>query len=271
MSKPNVPRRPSPPPGGPARLQKILSAAGVASRRLSEELIVQGRVTVNGATTTELGTKADPSRDDIRVDGRRIHVDQRRRYILLNKPRGYVTTRHDPEGRPTVLDLVKGVNEYLYPVGRLDYDSEGLLLLTNDGELADRLTHPRYEVDRVYEARVRGVPDAHTLQRLARGVIVDGRKTAPARLTIKPSTSAPADRTGTQTTVEISVHEGRQRQVRNMFDAVGHPVIRLRRIRIGPIEDPALKVGYWRELSPREVAKLRTASQSAKPPRAPRD
>ena len=153
---------------------------------------------------------------------------------------------------------------YLYPVGRLDYDSEGLLLLTNDGDLAERLTHPRYEVDRVYEARVRGVPDAHTLQRLARGVVVEGRKTAPARLTIRPSASVSAAQAGSQTTVEIALHEGRQRQVRHMFDAVGHPVIRLRRIRIGPIEDPALKPGYWRELTPRELTRLRASARATK-------
>src|SRR3954463_11795711 len=126
-----------------ARLQKILSSAGVASRRLSEELITQGRVSVNGRTVTELGTKADPAVDEIKVDGRRIKVEHRRRYVLLHKPRGYITTRSDPEGRPTVMDLMKGVKEYVYPVGRLDYDSEGLLILTNDGELAARLTHPR--------------------------------------------------------------------------------------------------------------------------------
>src|SRR5215218_753464 len=132
---------------GGVRLQKILSTAGVASRRLSEELILQGRVSVNGQTVTELGTKADPGVDEIKVDGRRIKTEQRRRYVLLNKPRGYITSRSDPEGRPTVMDLMKGVKEYIYPVGRLDYDSEGLLLLTNDGELAARLTHPRHEVE----------------------------------------------------------------------------------------------------------------------------
>src|SRR3954469_24003686 len=137
------------------RLQKILSQAGVASRRLAEELISQGRVQVNGATVTELGTKADPDTDHIKVDGRRIQAQKRKRYILLHKPRGYITTRSDPQGRPTVLDLLRGVREYVYPVGRLDYDSEGLLLLTNDGDLATRLTHPRHEVDKVYEARVR--------------------------------------------------------------------------------------------------------------------
>ena len=145
------------------RLQKILSRAGVASRRLAEELISQGRVQVNGRTVTELGTKADPGVDEIKVDGRRIHAQKRKRYILLNKPRGYITSRSDPQQRPTVMDLLHGVKEYVYPVGRLDYDSEGLLLLTNDGELAARLTHPRHEVDKVYQARVRGVPDDHAI------------------------------------------------------------------------------------------------------------
>jgi pseudouridine synthase len=241
----------------PQRLQKILSAAGVASRRLSESLITQGRVSVNGRVVTTLGTKADPERDDIRVDGRRVHITQRRRYILLNKPRGYVTTRHDPEGRPTVLDLLKRITEYVYPVGRLDYDSEGLLLLTNDGELAARLTHPRHEVERVYEARVRGVPDAHALDRLARGIVIDGRRTAPARVALRRLPPTPS---GSQAIVEIGLHEGRQRQVRNMFDAVGHPVIRLRRIRIGPIADEALTTGHYRELTAQELRKLRGAA-----------
>src|SRR5213596_2337298 len=164
------------------RLQKILSQAGIASRRASEQLMLEGRVTVNGVTVTELGTKADPSHDDIRVDGRRIKSDERRRYLLLNKPRGYVTTRSDPQRRPTVIDLLRGVREYVYPVGRLDFESEGLLLLTNDGDLAARLTHPRHGVARVYEARVLGVPDAHDLDRLARGLVIDGRPTQSANV-----------------------------------------------------------------------------------------
>src|SRR5438552_10094995 len=162
------------------RLQKILSQAGIASRRASEQLMLEGRVTVNGVTVTELGTKADPSHDDIRVDGRRIKSDERRRYLLLNKPRGYVTTRSDPQRRKTVIDLMGGVREYVYPVGRLDFESEGLLLLTNDGDLAAKLTHPRHGVPRVYEARVLGVPDAHDIARLSRGIMIDGRRTAPA-------------------------------------------------------------------------------------------
>jgi pseudouridine synthase len=156
-----------------------------------------------------------------------------------------------------VIDLLKGVGEYIYPVGRLDYDSEGLLLLTNDGELAARLTHPRHEVERVYEARVRGVPDAHVLDRLSRGVVIDGRRTAPARARLMARPSAGE---GSQAIVEIALHEGRQRQVRNMFDAVGHPVIRLRRIRIGPIADERLTTGHYRELTSSELAKLRRAA-----------
>lgn len=261
------------------RLQKLLSQAGVASRRLAEELIVQGRVQVNGVTVTELGTKADPGADEIKVDGRRIRTDTRKRYILLHKPRGYMTTRSDPEGRPTVLDLLRTVREYIYPVGRLDYDSEGLLLLTNDGELAARLTHPRHEVDKVYEARVRGVPDEHVLERLAKGVTIDGKRTAPAKVRIlDPPKKHPSE--NNQTRVELAIHEGRQRQVRQMFDAVGHPVVRLRRVRIGPIADPDMPPGHWRELTPQEVARLRrtagiaaTATETSRrqqPERSPR-
>ena len=242
--------------GRAERLQKILSAGGVASRRLAEDLILQGRVTVNGAVITELGTKADPEQDDVRVDGRRVHAQKHARYILLNKPRGYVTTRSDPQGRRTVMDLLKGVREYVYPVGRLDYDSEGLLLLTNDGDLAAKLTHPRHEVERLYEARVRGVPDARALDRLSRGIVIDGRRTSHAAVEIT------GGREG-QSIVEIAVHEGRQRQVRKMFDAVGHPVIRLRRVRIGPIADANLRTGYWRELTPQELARLRRACKLA--------
>jgi pseudouridine synthase len=246
----------TPPPSGD-RLQKILSAAGIASRRAAETLIVNGRVSVNGVTVLELGTRADPARDDIRVDGQRVRVASRHRYILLNKPRGYMTTRKDPERRPTVLDLLPGVREYIYPVGRLDYDSEGLLLLTNDGELAARLLHPSHEVEREYYVRVRGVPDEAALARLRRGVVIEGRRTASAvvRL-IDTGLGARED----QALVSIALHEGRTRQVRDMCDAIGHPVVRLKRVRFGPIADRALKVGEHRELSAREVAMLKQAA-----------
>jgi 23S rRNA pseudouridine2605 synthase len=231
------------------RLQKILSQAGIASRRASEQLMLEGRVTVNGETIRALGTKADPA-DDIRVDGRRIKIPERHVYLLLNKPRGYVTTRSDPQKRPTVIDLVKGVREYVYPVGRLDYDSEGLLILTNDGDLAARLTHPRHEVPRVYEARVLGDPDAHDLSRLSKGIVIDGRRTEPAKVvSLGPGR------------LRITVHEGRNRQVRKMCEAIGHPVSELRRVSVGPIRDPKLKPGQWRELSAQEVDSLRRATR----------
>ena len=188
------------------------------------------------------------------MDGQRIRVATRHRYILLNKPRGYMTTRKDPERRPTVLDLLPEVREYIYPVGRLDYDSEGLLLLTNDGELAERLLHPSHEVEREYHARVRGVPDETSLERMRRGMVIEGRRTAPAvvRL-VEHGLGARED----QTLVSIALHEGRTRQVRNMCDAIGHPVVRLKRVRIGPISDRTLKVGEHRDLTPREVALLK--------------
>jgi 23S rRNA pseudouridine2605 synthase len=237
------------------RLQKILSLAGVASRRASEQLMLDGRVTVNGETVRELGTRADPAVDDIRVDGRRIKLPERHRYLLLHKPRGYVTTRNDPQRRPTVLDLVD-VRDYIYPVGRLDFDSEGLLILTNDGELAARLTHPRYGVERVYEARVLGVPDAHDLRRLSRGIIIEGQRTSPARVELLPGKPQAA-----QATLRIAIHEGRNRQVRKMCEAIGHPVDHLRRVAIGPIRDNRLKPGQYRDLTDDEVARLRAAAK----------
>jgi 23S rRNA pseudouridine2605 synthase len=238
------------------RLQKILSTAGVASRRTAETLITQGRVSVNGTTVTALGTKADPTTDDIRVDGRRIKPAGRPRYILMNKPRGYITARSDPQQRPTVIDLLAtgGIREYIYPVGRLDYDSEGLLLLTSDGDLAARLTHPRHGVEREYEVKVRGVPEPRLVERLARGVVIDGRKTAPAKARILRTFAGAG---GPQALLALVLHEGRNRQVRKMCDAIGHPVVRLRRVRIGPIVDDRLKPGEFRELSPRELRSLK--------------
>ena len=271
------------------RLQKILSHAGVASRRAGEQLMLEGRVTVNGVTARELGTKADPARDDIRVDGRRVKIVEHHRYVLLNKPRGYVSTRSDPQRRPTVIDLLHGIREYLYPVGRLDFDSEGLLLLTNDGDLTARLTHPRHGVARVYEAQVLGVPDAHDLDRLRQGVVVDGQKTEPADVRVISDSLHPSARVyarargllargggaprairkrlsgsgegrGSESTLLITIREGRNRQVKKMCDAIGHPITRLRRVAIGPIRDSRLKPGQWRELTPDEVRRLREAA-----------
>lgn len=241
------------------RLQKILSAAGVASRRAAETYIREGRVSVNGVTVTELGSRADPDRDDIRLDGRRIQPRARRVYILLHKPRGYITSRSDPQRRPTVLDLLMegGIREYVYPVGRLDYDSEGLLLLTSDGDLAARLTHPRHGVEREYHVQVRGVPDPRTLERLERGIVIDGRRTAPARVRVRKTFDTAA---GERAVLSIVIHEGRHRQLRKMCDAIGRPVVRLRRVRIGPIADDRLRPGEFRELTSREVAALKRAA-----------
>lgn len=226
------------------RLQKILSQAGIASRRAAETLILEGRVSVNGQTIRALGTKADPARDDIRVDGRRVKPVERSRYILLNKPRGYVTTRKDEKRRKTVLDLLDGVREYVYPVGRLDYDTEGLLLFTNDGELAAQLTHPRHGVERTYEARVAGMPDERAIEKLRTGIPLDGRRTMPADVSLVNKSRRDADGV-----LLITIREGRNRQVRRMCEAVGHPVQRLKRTRIGPVGDRKLALGAWRELS----------------------
>jgi 23S rRNA pseudouridine2605 synthase len=242
------------------RLQKVLSQAGIASRRAAEKLIAEGRVSVNGETVRVMGVRADPASDDIRVDGRRIRSAERPRYILLNKPRGYVTTRSDPQRRSTVIDLLTGVREYVYPVGRLDYDTEGLLLLTNDGDLAARLTHPRHGVERTYEARVTGMPDREALERLRKGIPLDGHRTLPA--TVVLLNASRHDRNGV---LLLTIREGRNRQVRRMCEAVGHPVRELRRIRIGSLSDRRLRVGQWRELTAAEVKRLmETSGKSGK-------
>lgn len=219
-------------------------------------MIEAGRVSVNGAVVTQLGSRADPEADDIRLDGRRVGSAQRRRYILMYKPAGCVTTRNDPQRRKTVLDLLPRVREYVYPVGRLDYDSEGLLLLTNDGDLAARLTHPRHGLGRVYEAVVRGVPTAAQLRKLASGVALDGRRTSPAEVRLL---GGHATRQVDRARVRVTLTEGRNRQVRRMFEAVGHQVIRLRRTRFGPLTARGLKPGASRELTPEEVTALERA------------
>lgn len=237
------------------RLQKILSQAGVASRRAAETLIAEGRVQVNGRVITTLGSKADPATDVIKVDGRRLKRDGGRRYLLMYKPRGVVSTRLDPQRRTTVIDLLTraGIRGYFYPVGRLDYESEGLILLTNDGEFAERVAHPRYEVDRTYEALVEGVPDDRDLDRLRHGVVIDGTRTdlADVRLLRTAQTKR-----GPQATLVLRLHEGRNRQVRRMCDAIAHPIVTLRRTRIGPVGIGDLRPGDIRDLSPAEIRKL---------------
>ena len=220
-------------------------------------MILEGRVTVNGETVRELGTKADPEKDAIKVDGRRIKTDIPHRYIALYKPKGYVTTRKDPEGRTTVMDLI-GEGEYIYPVGRLDYDSEGLLLMMSDGDLAARLMHPRHEVDKVYEVIVAGVPEPRAIEKLRKGVFIEGGRTSPADVRVENTVKGAKP----TTKLTISIHEGRNRQIRRMCSAVGLPVWQLRRIRMGPIGLGRLKPGQWRDLTADEVRRLKAAVRS---------
>lgn len=229
------------------RLQKILSRAGVASRRAAESLIEQGRVSVNGRPVREQGVKADAGTDEIRVDGVRIRPPAEPVYLLLNKPRGVVATRRDPSGRATVMDLVPAVAG-LFPVGRLDVSTEGLILLTNDGAFAQRVAHPRYEVPRVYHAKVHGVPERATLERLRRGVRVSGERLAVDRVRLLESDN--------NAWLELALHEGKNREVRRMLEAVGHPVAKLRRVALGPLTDRGLAPGRFRPLTPREVRAL---------------
>ncbi len=231
------------------RLQKLIAAAGLASRRTAEEWIAAGRVSVNGRIAG-LGDSADPQRDEIRLDGRPLAAPEARHYLLLYKPVGYVTTLSDPQGRPTVNELVRTIPARLHPVGRLDLTTEGVLLLTNDGALTHHLAHPRHEVDKTYLVRVRGQVSAETLGRLVAGVALDDGPTAPGRI-------AKVRFSAGHTWFEITIHEGRNRQVRRMCEAVGHPVSRLKRIRFAFLDLAGLNPGQFRELSAAEVARLR--------------
>jgi 23S rRNA pseudouridine2605 synthase len=238
------------------RLQKYLSRAGVASRRAAEDMIRAGRVRINGAVVTEMGTKVDAG-DRVEVDGRAVALD-RSRWIMLNKPIGHVTTRDDPEGRPTVYDLLPADLHGLYYVGRLDQDSEGLLLLTNDGDVANRLMHPSGEVDRVYLVDVVGVPTRRTLSQLLAGVeLEDGPARAHGVELVRKQRATPGAGSESHARLRVVVREGRKREVRRIFDALGHPVRRLVRERLGPIALGDLRPGAWRELSTREVRALR--------------
>jgi len=231
----------------------------------------EGRVTINGATIRELGTKADAARDDIRVDGVRVRPPQETVYLLLNKPKGVVTTRRDPEGRTTVMDLVPAIAG-LFPVGRLDVTTEGLILLTNDGAFAERVAHPRYEVSRVYHAKVRGVPDAATLARLRGGVRVEGQRLAVDDVRVLQAEN--------NAWLELKLHEGKHHEVKRLLDAVGHPVSKLKRVALGPVTARGLEPGQFRSLAPHEVKALRAGAaaptaapardQARRPPRRKR-
>lgn len=243
------------------RIQKIIAAAGIASRRHAEELITAGEVTVNGQVVTELGTKADPETEHIKVRGKLINPLLQRRekvYVLLNKPRGYLSSVSDPEGRPTVLELLPPSLGRLYPVGRLDFNTEGLLLLTNDGDFTNFITAARNKVEKVYEAKVKGVPTESAIERLRRGVTLeDGTRTAPAKIRRLGETE-------TNAWFEILLHEGKNQQIRRMFDLIGHSVVKLRRSRIGPLRDDSLKPKKWRKLTAEEVKLLMQKRPPAK-------
>jgi 23S rRNA pseudouridine2605 synthase len=247
------------------RLQKIIAHAGFASRREAESMIREGRVTVNGKVVTELGTKASPGQDHIKVDGKLITRPETHRYILLYKPREVTSTVNDPEGRKTVIDLVKGVRERIYPVGRLDYQSEGLLLLTNDGDLAYKVSHPKHGSVKTYHVKVRGVPEERIIGKLERGITIEGKRTVPCEIARMKTTGRGEDEGNSW--YEVRLREGRNQQIRKMFKAVGHPVSKLRRVAIGPIADPRLSAGEWRELTAREVKMLATMQEMPKPKR----
>ena len=249
------------------RLQKILARAGISSRRKAEELIRDGLVTINGRVAG-IGDKADPEHDAIKVDGKRIQPAQGHRYLLLNKPKGYLTTTADPEGRKTVLDLVPPtLRKALVPVGRLDYNTEGLLLLTDDGELAQRIAHPRYGSTKTYEVKVKGTPTEAQVDKLRAGILLEGYRTRPAKITSKgpgrptgPRRRGEPESDNSWWTVEIS--EGRTRQIREMFLRIGYPVQKLRRVAIGPLRDTHLPLGALRELTEQEVQKLLRSARS---------
>jgi 23S rRNA pseudouridine2605 synthase len=240
---------------GGVRLQKVLAAAGVASRRASEILIAEGRVEVNGRVVTEQGLRVDPDRDVVRVDGSRIPPPRRHVYVVLNKPRGVVSTMDDPEGRPTLADYLGGRRERLFHVGRLDTDTDGLIILTNDGELAHKLAHPSYEVPKTYLAEVTGIVSKPTLQQLRKGLTLDD---GPVRFTSVRLNSTAADRS----LLTITLHEGRNRIVRRTMEAVGHPVRRLSRIAIGPVRLGNLKSGQLRDLTREELGGLLDLTQT---------
>jgi 23S rRNA pseudouridine2605 synthase len=231
------------------RLQKILSEMGIASRREAEELILEGRIKVNGRIA-ELGMKADPGRDHIKVDGKLLTKREPKIYLIFNKPRNVVTTLKDPEGRPTVKDYLKDIKYRIYPVGRLDYDSEGLLLLTNDGDFANAVMHPSKKIPKTYEVKVKGVPEQKTLDKLKKGILLEDGMTAPAKIRGPKSTE-------NNSWLEVTIYEGRNRQLRRMFDQVGHSVLKLKRIRVGSLQLGELLPGRFRYLTPDELNKIK--------------
>ena len=232
------------------RLQKYLASCGVASRRTAEKMITEGRISVNGRIVTELGTQVDDNADTVQVDGNTVFPETEKHYIAYNKPVGEVTTASDPEGRDTVMDRFRNYPVRLFPVGRLDYDSEGLLLLTNDGDLMNRLLHPSFEIPKSYLTKVSNSVSADEISALRKGVIIDGRLTSPAEVRLIRQETFSAD-------LLITIHEGRNRQVRKMIEAIGHRVVRLKRVRFGPVKLGDLPSGMWRKLTDEEIIKLK--------------
>jgi len=227
-----------------------MAQCGVASRRKCEEMIRSGQVAVNGVTVLDMGVKIDPERDEVFVNGKKVYMEERYVYIMLNKPRGYITTVKDQYNRPTVMELVDQVCERVYPIGRLDYESEGLLLLTNDGNMAFYLTHPRHQIEKEYIVRVNGFPSPQDLDKLRYGIDIGGFVTSPAKVSVVKYNKQ-------STTIKIVIREGKNRQIRRMFDAIGYKVTYLKRIRIGSIELGDLKPGEWRYLTNKEVNALK--------------
>lgn len=253
---PDVPK-----PGSPVlvRLQKIIADAGITSRRKAESLILEGRVTVNGQVMTELGSKADPARDHIKVNGKLLSRSARHQYILLHKPIGYLSTVSDPQNRPTVMSLVKAIRERIYPVGRLDYNSSGIMILTNDGELANILMSRAAAVPRTYQVKLEGKPRPEDLRKLETGIVLDGERTARAEIRLVAERDKPW--------YEMTLTEGRNHQVRRMFERIGQPVVKLKRVRIAFLTDEKLPLGRYRDLTPAEVERLKkwkSSGQSSK-------
>ena len=238
------------------RLQKILAKAGIASRRNAEELIRQGKVTVDGKVVTEMGCRVDPDIQVVAFEGRPLSLEEEKIYLLLNKPRGYVTTLHDPQGRPIVTSLLTGITSRVFPVGRLDFDTEGALILTNDGDFAESILHPRFEIERTYQAEVRGLPTPGKIRMLKEGFELEGKKTWPAKVRV-------IAKEPTTTTMEITIHEGRKRQVRMMFAAIGHRVLALKRIAYGGLRLGGLPTGKYRRLTPADLALIFSQKKSS--------
>ena len=238
------------------RLNKFLAEAGIASRRGSDEIIRAGRVTVNGNKPEEMGALVDPESDEVKLDGRMVILRRHAVYCMLNKPVGYLTTVTDPHGRKTVMELLKDIPERIYPVGRLDFDTDGLLLITNDGALSNTLTHPRYQIEKEYRVEVRGIPSPDQLSSLERGILLDGRLTGPAKIHIDSASRR-------KTSLLVTVKEGRKRQIRLMFRHIGFEVYGLTRLRVGPIHLGSLKGSCWRYLTDNEIRELRSVAGTA--------